>query len=236
MKNTKNFTLLVVEDEEDIRELISYNLEREGFTVQAVESGEEALKYVAKRPVDLVILDLMLPNMDGLEVCRRIRADASLRELPVLMVTAKAEETEVVVGLELGADDYLCKPFKPRELVARVKALLRRVVSRKHEGSEGDEIVERGPLYLHAGRREARLRDRSLDLTYTEFEVLRLLASRPGWVFSRYQIVDAIRGKDYPVTDRSVDVQIVGLRRKLGKEARMLETVRGVGYRFKDIL
>lgn len=233
MKNTKQYNILVVEDDEDIQELISYNLEREGFTVKAVESGEAAVDYIAKRPVDLVVLDLMLPEMDGLEVCRRIRSDAASNKIPVIMVTAKAEETEVVVGLELGADDYLCKPFKIRELVARVKALLRRSSARKPV-PEGEEIVERGQLYLHAGRREARLRGKPLDLTFTEFEVLRLLASRPGWVFSRYQIVDAIRGKDYPVTDRSVDVQFVGLRRKLGKDAALLETVRGVGYRFKD--
>lgn len=233
MKKNRPSNILVVEDEDDIRELISYNLEREGFAVGGAVSGEKALEYLGKRPVDLVVLDLMLPEMDGLEVCRRIRNDASLQKLPVLIVTAKAEETEVVVGLELGADDYLCKPFKIRELVARVKALLRRSDATAPVLAT-EEIIERGHLFLHAGRREARLRGKLLDLTFTEFEVLRLLASRPGWVFSRYQIVDAIRGRDYPVTDRSVDVQLVGLRRKLGKDAQLLETVRGVGYRFKD--
>jgi two-component system, OmpR family, alkaline phosphatase synthesis response regulator PhoP len=230
-KNPQN--ILIVEDDEDIQELIRYNLDREGFSVKAVDSGEKALDHIEKRPVDLVVLDLMLPAIDGLEVCRRIRTNAASAKIPVLIVTAKAEETEVIVGLELGADDYLCKPFKVGELVARVKALLRRSSSRKTE-PESEEILERGPLYLHTGRREALLRGKPLDLTYTEFEVLRLLASRPGWVFSRYQIVDAIRGNDYPVTDRSVDVQLVGLRRKLEKDAVLLETVRGVGYRFQD--
>ena len=227
-------TILVVEDEEDIRTLIVYNLEREGFSVVDLASGEEALAYLGKHSVDLVVLDIMLPEMDGLAVCRHIRSDTKLQSLPVIMVTAKAEEAEVVVGLELGADDYLCKPFKTRELVARVRALLRRSTPRV-SSVETENVIKRGPLTLHVGRREARLRDKVLTLTFTEFEVLRLLASRPGWVFSRYQIVDAIRGEDYPVTDRSVDVQLVGLRRKLGKDAKLLETVRGVGYRFRDL-
>ncbi|MFU8780370.1 MAG: response regulator transcription factor [Kiritimatiellia bacterium] len=227
-------TILVVEDEEDIRTLIVYNLKREGFAVADVESGEEALAYLKKHSVDLVLLDIMLPEMDGLAVCRQIRADSKHKGVPVMIVTAKGEETEVVVGLELGADDYLCKPFKTRELVARVRALLRRS-AQLAENPESEEILKRGPLALNLGRREARLRDHILTLTFTEFEVLRLLASRPGWVFSRYQIVDAIRGQDYPVTDRSVDVQLVGLRRKLGKDAKLLETVRGVGYRFRDL-
>lgn len=227
-------TILVVEDEEDIRTLIVYNLEREGFSVVDVESGEEALDYLAKHTIDLVVLDIMLPEMDGLEVCRQIRADSKNKGVPVMLVTAKAEETEVVVGLELGADDYLCKPFKTRELVARARALLRRT-AQQVSSSDKEEVLKRGPITLNMGRREARVRDKILSLTYTEFEVLRLLASRPGWVFSRYQIVDAIRGEDYPVTDRSVDVQLVGLRRKLGKDAKLLETVRGVGYRFRDL-
>ncbi len=232
MKATKQTVILVVEDDEDIRELISYNLEREGYTVHAVESGEAALAQLSKRPVDLVVLDLMLPEMDGLQVCRRIRADAASQHVPVMIVTAKSEETEVVVGLELGADDYLCKPFRTRELVARVKALLRRTAA--PAAPAADAVIERGVLFLHTGRREALLRGKPLDLTFTEFELLRLLAGRPGWVFSRYQIVDAVRGQDYPVTDRSVDVQLVGLRRKLGRDAALLETVRGVGYRFRD--
>ena len=227
-------TILVVEDEEDIRTLIVYNLEREGFSVVDLASGEEALAYLGKHSVDLVVLDIMLPEMDGLAVCRHIRSDTKLQSLPVIMVTAKAEEAEVVVGLELGADDYLCKPFKTRELVARVRALLRRSTPRV-SSVETENVIKRGPLTLHVGRREGRLRDKVLTLTFTEFEVLRLLASRPGWVFSRYQIVDAVRGEDYPVTDRSVDVQLVGLRRKLGKDAKLLETVRGVGYRFRDL-
>lgn len=225
--------ILVVEDDDDIRELIRYHLDREGFKVAEAASAETALAHIGRHEVDLVVLDLMLPDMDGLECCRRIRGEAGSRHIPVMMVTAKAEETDVVVGLELGADDYLCKPFKPRELVARAKALLRRAAECQAPPAEM-EVLERGSLTLHTGRREALLRGKPLDLTFTEFEVLRLLASRPGWVFSRYQIVDAVRGKDYAVTDRSVDVQLVGIRRKLGADAEMLETVRGVGYRFRD--
>ncbi|MCF7839040.1 MAG: response regulator transcription factor [Candidatus Marinimicrobia bacterium] len=232
MNKPKN--ILVVEDDADIRELLTYTLEREGLTVTAVASAADALERLRKPGIRLVVLDLMLPDLDGLELCRRLRAEERTAELPVIMVTAKADETDVVVGLELGADDYLCKPFKPRELVARVKALLRRTAERPVVAL-ADETLERGPLLIHLGRREVRLNNKRLDLTFTEFEVLRLLALRPGWVFNRYQIVDAIRGKDYPVTDRSVDVQLVGLRRKLGKAGELIETVRGVGYRFKDL-
>lgn len=233
MNRSRQARVLVVEDDEDIRELIRYNLDREGFHVTEADSTEAALAHIGRHEVDLVVLDLMLPDMDGLECCRRIRADAGTGHIPVLMVTAKAEETDVVVGLEIGADDYLCKPFKPRELVARARALLRRAAPRQELPGE-TEILERGGLTLHIGRREAMLRGKPMDLTFTEFEVLRVLASRPGWVFSRYQIVDAVRGKDYAVTDRSVDVQVVGIRRKLGPDAALLETVRGVGYRFRD--
>ncbi len=233
MSRSRQARVLVVEDDEDIRELIRYHLHREGLQVSEVASAEAALAHIGRHETDLVLLDLMLPDMDGLECCRRIRGGAGSPYIPVLMVTAKAEETDVVVGLELGADDYLCKPFKPRELVARTKALLRRASAGQALSGEADRL-ERGELTLHLGRREALLRGNPLDLTFTEFEVLRLLASRPGWVFSRYQIVDAVRGKDYAVTDRSVDVQVVGIRRKLGPDAALLETVRGVGYRFRD--
>lgn len=223
--------ILVVEDDDDIRELIVFNLEREGYRVEAVESGEEGLKRLCADLPDLLLLDLMLPGIDGLEVCKRVRADRVAAGVPIVMVTAKGEEADVVTGLELGADDYLPKPFRTRELVARVRAILRRGARRSEPA--GDVLCLR-ELEIHPGRREVKLRGKAVELTFTEFQVLHFLAQRPGWVFTRYQIVDAVRGADYPVTDRSVDVQIVGLRRKLGKAGDCIETVRGIGYRFKD--
>ncbi len=225
--------ILVVEDEEDILALIHYNLTREGFRSTCATSGEEALRMVQKDPPDLVVLDLMLPGIDGLEVCRTLKGQAETRSIAVLMVTAKGEEADVVAGLEMGADDYVTKPFSPRILIARARAVLRR-----KEGGDGSaeqpEVIEIGGLLIHPGRNEVLVDGQPVDLTYTEFRVLHFLASRPGWVFTRYQIVNAVRGDDYSVTDRAVDVQIVGLRKKLGAYGKYIETVRGVGYRFKD--
>lgn len=225
--------ILVVEDEEDILALIHYNLTREGFRSTCATSGEEALRVVAKDPPDLVLLDLMLPGIDGLEVCRTLKSRPETRSIAVLMVTAKGEEADVVTGLELGADDYLTKPFSPRILLARARAVLRRKEGAEEQAS-GSGVIETGGLLIHPGRNEVRVEGRVVDLTYTEFRVLHFLASRPGWVFTRYQIVNAVRGDDYAVTDRAVDVQIAGLRKKLGEYGRYIETVRGVGYRFKD--
>ena len=226
-----NEKILVVDDEEDILELVRYNLVREGYTVSCAASGEAALKASASRPVDLIILDLMLPGIDGLEVTRRLKENAGTRDTPIIMLTAKGEEADIVTGLELGADDYVTKPFSPRILIARIKAVIRR-----HRASvaEVSEVLKVHNLTIHTGRRHVTANGKSLDLTYTEFQVLYFLARRPGWVFTRSQIVDAVRGDDYPVTDRSVDVQIVGLRKKLGPQGKYIETVRGVGYRFKE--
>lgn len=229
--------ILIVEDEEDILALIHYNLTREGFRASCATSGEEALRVVAKDPPDLVVLDLMLPGIDGLEVCRTLKSWPETRCIAILMVTAKGEEADVVTGLELGADDYLTKPFSPRILLARARAVLRRKEGAEEGGEEpaaGSGVIETGGLLIHPGRNEVRVEDRVVDLTFTEFRVLYFLASRPGWVFTRYQIVNAVRGDDYSVTDRAVDVQIVGLRKKLGDYGKYIETVRGVGYRFKD--
>ena len=223
--------ILIVEDDADIRELITYNLEREGYVVAQAASGEQAIKLIARRQPDLVLLDLMLPEMDGLEVCRKLKAEPKTRSLPIIIVSAKGEEPDVVTGLELGADDYVTKPFRPKELVARVRAVFRR---KAQPSAERSEILRVQNLEIHTGRREVKVGGKPVDLTYTEFELLLALARRPGWVFTRYQIVDAVRGADYPVTDRAVDVQIVGLRKKLGKAAGIIETVRGVGYRFVD--
>lgn len=223
--------ILVVDDEEDILELISYNLHREGYQVTTSETGEDAVAKAFSTLPQLVILDLMLPGLDGLEVCKMLKNDERTKGIPIIMVTAKGEEADIVAGLELGADDYLTKPFSPRVLLARIKTVLRR---RKTTAVKPDEAIAIGELLLHPGRHEVQCHGNQVELTLTEFRILHLFMQKPGWVFTRYQIVEAARGENYYVTDRSVDVQIVGLRRKLGECGDRIETVRGVGYRFKD--
>lgn len=223
--------ILVVDDEEDILELVRFNLSKEGYQVICAATGEKAVEIARSELPNLVVLDLMLPGMDGLEVAKFLKNDPETQNIPIIMLTAKGEESDVVTGLELGADDYVTKPFSPRILVARVKAVLRRKLTAPPEGSE---VVKIHNLVIHPGRREVRVDNKPTDLTFTEFEILSYLMRRPGWVFTRFQIVDAVRGADYFVTDRSVDVQIVGLRKKLGPGGKFIETVRGVGYRFKE--
>lgn len=223
--------ILIVEDEEEIQELIIYNLSKEGFRTSAVTSGEEALKRARAERLDLILLDLMLPGMDGLDVCKALRKDEKTQTVPVVMLTAKGEESDVVTGLELGADDYIVKPFSPKVLVARIKSVLRRKSAEPLDDSTPLSIHD---LVIHPGRREVLVGKKSVELTNMEFRVLHFLAGRPGWVFTRYQIVEGVRGDNYPVTDRSVDVLIVGLRRKLGDAGSYIETVRGAGYRFKE--
>jgi len=223
--------ILVVDDEEDILELLKYNLSREGYAADCVASGEDALRSAEKSSPDLVILDLMLPGMDGLEVCRRLKGGERTRHVPVVMLTAKGEEADIVAGLELGADDYITKPFSPRVLVARIKAVLRR---RDKAVPDAEATVRVGDLSVDPGRHEVLVKGTRVELTYTEFRILHFLARRPGWVFTRYQIVDGAQGGEVVVTDRSVDVHMVSLRRKLGHCGRYIETVRGVGYRFRD--
>jgi two-component system phosphate regulon response regulator PhoB len=223
--------ILVVDDEEDILELVEFSLKRESFEVSTATTGEEALQTAREERPDLMVLDLMLPGVDGLEVCRQLKADEDVSHMPVVMLTAKGGEADIVTGLELGADDYVTKPFSPRVLVARIKAVLRR----KSEPEPTDQDVVRvHDIEIHPGRHEVRAGEEKIELTYTEFRILHLLARRPGWVYTRYQIVDGVRGENYPVTDRSVDVHIAGLRKKLGERGDYIETVRGVGYRFKD--
>lgn len=224
--------ILVVDDEEDILELVKYNLEREGYLVDCVDTGEEAIKRAIVIRPDGILLDLMLPGVDGIEVCRELRKNPDTRTIPIIMMTAKGEESDVVSGLEVGADDYVPKPFSTKILVARLRALLRRTAGKTD--SEAGEVIRRGTFLLDLGRREASIGGKPLELTFTEFEILRLLAKRPGWVYSRSRIVNEIKGSDYPVTERAVDVQIVGLRKKLGT-ADLIETVRGVGYKFKNM-
>lgn len=223
--------ILIIEDEEDIIELVSYNLSREGYRVIGVSSGEEGLKRARNDPPDLCILDLMLPGMDGLEVCKLLKSDSKTQNIPIVMLTAKGEDADIVAGLELGADDYIVKPFSPRVLIARLRAVLRR---KSRDAVDHTAPITIHDLTIHPGRHEVKAEDKKIDLTYTEFRVLHFLANRPGWVFTRYQIVEAVRGDNYPVTDRSVDVLIVGLRKKLGTRGKYIETVRGVGYRFRE--
>lgn len=225
-----NGRILVVDDEEDIRELVRFNLAKEGFEVDAVGSGEEAVARVKQEVPDLLVLDLMLPGLDGPDVCRLLKNTPRSAHLPVVMLTAKGEDVDIVEGLEMGADDYITKPFSPRVLIARVKAVLRR----HQESTDGDrEPLQVGPLRIDPGRHEIRVDDAPVDLTATQFAILTFLASRPGWVFTRSQIINAVKGDAYPVTERSVDVQVVGLRKKLGPAGQLVETVRGVGYRFR---
>ncbi|MBN2584532.1 MAG: response regulator [Planctomycetes bacterium] len=224
--------ILAVDDEEDILELLEYNLSREGFRVQCVTNGEEALKAVQAEKPDLVLLDLMLPGTDGLEVCRSLKGEPGTKPIPVVMLTAKGEEADIVAGLELGADDYITKPFSPRVLLARIKAVLRRP---RGAASDDGAVLSVGDLKIDPRRHEVVVKGKAVELTYTEFRILHFLARRPGWVFTRYQIVDGSQGEDVAVTDRSVDVHIVSLRRKLGPCSDYIETVRGVGYRFKDV-
>jgi len=223
--------ILVVDDEEDILELVSYNLDKDGYRVQCVATGEDALKAARAEPPDLILLDLMLPGVDGLEVCRLLKNDSRTASVAIVMLTAKGEEADIVAGLELGADDYVTKPFSPRVLLARVKAVLRR---RSAEPVGEDDAVRVGDLFIHPGRHEVLAGGEAVELTATEFRILHCLARRPGWVFTRYQIVDQAQGPDAMVTDRSVDVHIVSLRRKLGAFGRHIETVRGIGYRLKE--
>jgi two-component system alkaline phosphatase synthesis response regulator PhoP len=225
--------ILVVEDEAPIQELLQFNLERSKYVVKVVDSGEEALSTAIKLQPSLILLDIMLPGADGLEVCKRLKADPKTARIPIIMLTALCEEADIVTGLELGADDYITKPFSPRVLLARVKAALRRIESVPPE-STGDELISIHDIMIDIARHKVDVAGEEVTLTFTEFKVLQLLASQPGRVFTRYQIVDAVHGDDYPVTDRSVDVQIVGLRKKLGDAGQFIETVRGIGYRFRE--
>lgn len=222
--------ILIVDDEEDVLELVRYNLDKNGYRIETATTGEEALTKARAKLPDLIILDLMLPGIDGLEVCRQLKIDTKTNNIPIIMLTAKGEETDIVTGLELGADDYVTKPFSPKVLVARVRRVLQRTIAHDLEKAP----VKVRELSIEPARRELLVKGKPVELTFTEFNILYTLVRRPGLVFTRYQIVDAVHGNDYLVTDRAVDVQIVSLRRKLGSCGKYIETVRGVGYRFKD--
>lgn len=223
--------ILIVEDEEDVMELVRYNLVKEGFKCEFALNGLQGVEMARSGLPDLVLLDLMLPELDGLEVCKKIKNNQQTADIPIIMVTAKSDEADIVTGLELGADDYITKPFSPKVLVARVRAVLRR---KNTQTTDETSVIRVDDIQIDPGRHKVLVKDKAVELTSTEFGLLHFLASRPGWVFTRYQIVDGVHGSDYPVTDRSIDVQIVGLRKKLGAAGKYIETVRGIGYRFKE--
>lgn len=223
--------IVLIEDEEDIRHLVLYNLKKDNYEAAAFESGEEGLAEIRKKHPDLVLLDLMLPGIDGMEVCRRLKQDPETKDIPVIIISAKGDESDIVAGLELGADDYLAKPFSPKILLARIRTVLRRF--NQPLPDENTSIHIDGML-LEPRKFAASLEDKPLGLTAGEYRLLHFLAAHRGWVFTRYQIVDAIRGEGYVVTERAIDVQVAGLRKKLGDYGNYIETVRGVGYRFRD--
>ncbi len=223
--------ILIIEDEPDFVELVRCNLEADGFAVLDARDGERGIELARKERPDLVVLDLLLPGCDGLEVCRRLRADSITRDMRVIMLTAKASETDRVVGLEMGADDYVTKPFSPRELVARVKAQLRRAT----DDQTSPKTLRRGRLVINEERHEVSYDGSRVDLTATEFRILALLARGAGRVFSRNDIIDAILGTQVAITDRAIDVHITAIRKKLGRGGEQIETVRGFGYKWQDV-
>ena len=220
--------ILIVDDEQDIRNLLKFNLDNENYKTILVEDGETAISEARKSNPDLIIIDLMLPGIQGLDVCRILKNSDDTSNIPILMLTAKGEEIDIVKGLELGADDYVVKPFSVKVLLARVNNILKRKLK-----PEKDSILEFDNLIIHQGKHEVNIEGgEKVDLTFSEFKILFVLASHPNWVYTRNQLIDEIRGEDYPVTDRSIDFQIVGLRKKLKKASKYVQTVRGIGYRF----
>jgi DNA-binding response OmpR family regulator len=226
-----NELIAVVEDEQDIRNLVTASLQRERFRVKGFPDGRSFLESLPREPPELLVLDLMLPDLDGFEVCRRLKRDERFSSIFIIMLTARAEESDRVSGLELGADDYMVKPFSPKELVARVKAVLRR--SGRTAGRP-KRIEVGGTLVIDLDTVEVTADGRKLDLTATEFKIIELLASRKGWVFSREKILDHLWGSEKSVTDRSVDVHIKHLRDKLGAAGRYVRNVRGLGYKIAE--
>jgi DNA-binding response OmpR family regulator len=221
-------TILIVDDEKDLQELVRFNLEKEGFDVIVARDSASGLEIALRHKPDLIVLDLMMPGLDGLEICRRLRADERGRRLPILMLTARSTEADRIVGLEFGADDYVTKPFSPRELVARIKAILRR--TGEHE--EAEEVIRREKLILDIGARSASYDQKPVELTATEFRILQFMARRPGRAIQRDEIITGALDSDSNVFDRTIDVHITAIRRKLREGAHLIETVRGFGYRF----
>lgn len=229
--------LLIVEDEPEIAELIEFHLSKGGLSSRTVHSGKAALELIGRMRPSLVILDLMLPDLDGFEICRRIKGDPETKEIPVIMVTAKSEDIDVVTGIEIGADDYIMKPFSPKVLVARAKNVLRRydIENRsRHPESQRLSLVA-NRLVIDSNRHEVRIDGIEINLTLTEFSLLKLLAIRPGMVRSRDQIISGVHGRTTILSSRTIDVHVTAIRRKLGVLGPCIQTVRGVGYRFADL-
>ncbi len=227
--------ILVVEDESDIQQLISYNLVKAGYRVSFADTGEEALAFLEQQSCNCILLDLMLPGAGGLEICRSIKDKPHLSAIPIIMLTAKGEEHDIILGLEAGADDYITKPFSPKILLARIHSLLRRTLSPEiAQGAEDQDTLVHHNLQLDQKRHLLLVDGQAVELTATEFAILQYLMLKPGWVFSRQQIIDHVRGLAYSITPRAVDVQVFGLRRKLGSNGALIETVRGIGYRLQD--
>lgn len=226
--------IYVIEDEDDIRELIRYNLQKNGYEVKEFSDGESFVNELGKVVNGCILLDLMLPGIDGLEVCKKVKRIEKLEKVPLIMVTARGEEADIVTGLEMGADDYMVKPFSPRVLIARIRSVLRRASEVKKIETKKGERLKVDDVEIIPGRHEVFIKGELLKLTASEFKALHFLMSHPGWVFTRNQIVEDVHGYDYPVTDRSIDVLIAGLRKKMGESGNLIETVRGIGYRFKD--
>jgi len=223
--------ILVVDDEEDITDLISYNLKRENFDVNIAHTGEDSIEKALQLLPSLIVLDLMLPGIDGLETCKILKQKNKTKKIPIIMLTAKSEENDIISGLELGADDYITKPFNPKILVARIKTILRRT----KKTDEDQEIIERANFIVNVAGREISYSDRIINVTFSEFEIFKLLISNPGRVFSRLQIMQSARGDEsYIVTERAIDVQIVNLRKKLKDGGKFIKTVRGAGYKFQE--
>lgn len=225
--------IVVVEDEPDILEILGYNLRREGYEVQSAPDGTSGLSLIRREKPDLVLLDLMLPGIDGLEICRTLKNNSETADTLIIMVTAKGEESDIVLGLGAGADDYISKPFSPKEMVARVKAVLRRGPGIWQASRQ--EVVERGELIIDTIRHKVSLAGRELRMTATEFRLLHFLASNPGRVFSRDQLISNALGDDTVVVDRNIDVHVRGIRKKLAIDPPVIETIRGVGYRFAEL-
>lgn len=228
--------ILTVEDDEDIQQLISYNLIKKDYQVSCASSGSEAFQILEEKIPDLIILDLMLPGFDGYEICKRVRSDSRLASVPIIMLTAKGEESDIVRGLEAGADDYVTKPFSPKVLLARINTILRRrrPAQDKAAPDEMHDSIAIHELQINVMRHEVLVDGAPVQLTMSEFNILRFLAAHPGRVYTRQQIIDEIRGYGYTITDRAVDVQVFGLRKKLGQAGEYIETVRGLGYRFRE--
>ena len=229
--NRKLLSVLIIEDEPDIRQFISFNLKKNNYKVLTAMNGEDGLTITKKHKPDIVILDLMLPGIHGIEVCRLLNKNKNTKKIPIIMLTALGQEENIIKGLEAGADDYITKPFSFKILDARIKSVVRRYLS-KTTTTQHESISIKG-ISINPLKREVKVNKTVVKLTYTEFEILYLLASCPGFVFTRYQIINKVRDHNYPVTDRSVDFQIVGLRKKMKDKGRMIETIRGVGYRFQ---